>query len=309
MYDVVIAGGGPAGLNAALQLGRAQRGLLLSDGHVPRNPGHTVHGFLTRDGARPGELRNLGRQEVGAYPGVELTDALLVAAHAEDDGGFAARFSDGRETHARKILLATGVADQLPAIDGLAELWGVGAFNCPYCSAWEIRGRPLAVLGNDEVAAMMAVHLTQWSPKVVFCTNGTAEISPELGMMLQAHEIATVEDPIRRLDHEAGVKVHFDGHDPVSVAGVFLHPEFRQHSDLPQRLGCTLQEDGTVQVDDYGQTGAPGVYAAGDMARKPSMPMPSAHVVNAASNGSMAGVAIDQELATENAKARVQQLM
>lgn len=304
MYDVVVVGGGPAGLNASLQLGRARRSVVVSDGQVPRNPGHGVHGFLTRDGIRPDELRAAGRREIAAYPGVEFRDTSAVAAGGLDGGTYAVQFADGSEARARKVLLASGVTDQLPAIEGLAGIWGVRAFNCPYCSAWEVRDQPLSVIGSDDMAAMMATHLTQWSPRVYLCANGDAEISQELQMMLQAHDIDVIEEPVERIE-ETGTGVRIHGRSPITVASVFLHPAVRQRSDLAQQLGCTLQDDGTVQVDDFGQTGVPGVYAAGDMSRKPSMPLPSMHVVNAASNGSMAAVAMDQEIATEDAQARM----
>jgi thioredoxin reductase len=173
--DVVIVGGGPAGLNAALTLGRARRSVLLVDSGRPRNaPAQAVHGFLTRDGLPPAELRRIGRQQLAAYPTVEVrdTEVLDVRIVGEPSGGFLVTLAEGSVTRARRLLLATGLVDQLPPIDGLAELWGNSVLHCPYCHGFEVRGQALAVLGGDPRAIQLAAHLTRFSPDVALCTNG-----------------------------------------------------------------------------------------------------------------------------------------
>ncbi len=139
MYDAIVVGGGPAGLSAALLLGRSRRSVLVCDGGEARNAAsHASHSFLTRDGTPPLELRRIGREQLSTYPAVQLTTAVVVDARAED-GHFVAVLDDGQRVETRTLVLATGVRDELPAIDGLAALWGRGVFHCPYCDGWEVR--------------------------------------------------------------------------------------------------------------------------------------------------------------------------
>jgi thioredoxin reductase len=302
MFDVVIVGGGPAGLNAALLLGRARRRVLLCDAGAPRNaPVAHVHGFLSRDGLPPAELRRIAREQLGAYGSLELREVQVEAADAARDGeGFVVTLADGTRERARRLLLASGVVDQLPAIDGLAGLWGRGVFNCPYCDGWEVRDQPLAVLGADQRALQLTLHLTRWSDDVVWCSNGPlpAPLEEAGRAQLAARGVRLHQDPIVRLEGADGqlARVVFASGGPLERRAVFLHPPTRQRSDLPGQLGCVLLEDGSVSVGDFGQTSVPGVFAAGDMARRPTMPVPGAQVVIAAAEGAIAAVAIDQDL-------------
>ncbi len=298
MLDVVIAGSGPAGLSAALMLGRARRSVLLCDSGQPRNAGvQAMHGFLSRDGMDPAALRQAGRDQLKAYPTVQLR-AAAVQAVTGDAEGFTVSLTDRTTEQARRLLLATGVADQLPPIPGLAELWGRGVFNCPYCDGWEVRDQPLAVLASDPPNLQLALHLTRWSPDVLLCGSGAGELDDDARRLLAAHKVQLREEPIARLDGQNGTleRIVFAEGEPVERAAAFLHAPTRQRSDLPGQLGCTLGEDGSVLVDDLGQTSVPGVFAAGDMARRPSMPLPGAQVVIAAAEGAIAAVAIDQML-------------
>src|SRR6266536_1182932 len=281
MLDVVIVGGGPAGLSAALILGRARRNVLLCDSGQPRNAGvHAMHGFLSRDGTDPAALRQTGRDQLRAYPTVQM------------------RATDGTTEQARRLLLATGVADQLPPIPGLAQLWGRGVFNCPYCDGWEVRDQPLAVLASDLRNFQLALQLTRWSPDVLLASNGPAGLDDDARRLLAAHSVQLREEPIARLDGGDGRlgRIVLATGEPVARAAAFLHAPTRQRSDLPRQLGCTLLEDDSVMVDDLGQTSVPGVFAVGDMARRPSMPVPGAQVIIAAAEGAIAAVAIDQML-------------
>jgi len=298
MLDVVIVGGGPAGLSAALMLGRARRNVLLADSGQPRNAAvHAMHGFLSRDGTDPAALRQTARDQLGAYPTVRVRD-LAIQAVVRDAEQFTISLADGSSEQARRLLLATGVADQLPPIPGLAELWGRGVFNCPYCDGWEVRDQPLAVLAADPRNVQLALQLTRWSPDVLLCSNGPAELDGDARRLLGAHKVALREEPIARLDggDDRLERIVFDDGEPVTRVAAFLHAPTRQRSDLPRELGCTTLEDDSVLVDDLGQTSVPGVFAAGDMARRPSMPLPGAQVVIAAAEGAIAAVAIDQQL-------------
>jgi thioredoxin reductase len=301
MLDVVIVGGGPAGLSAALMLGRARRTVLLADSGQPRNAGvHAMHGFLSRDGMDPAALRQAGRDQLEPYPTVQVR-ATQVQAVTGDAEQFTVDLGDGTTEQARRLLLATGVIDQFPPIPGLADLWGRGVFNCPYCDGWEVRDQPLAVLAADPRNFQLALHLTRWSPDVLLCTNGTAELDEDARGLLEAHRVQLRKEPIARLDGGDGrlERVVFASGEPAARVAAFLHAPTRQRSDLPSQLGCTLLEDGSVMVDDLGQTSVPGVLAVGDMARRPSMPVPGAQVVIAAAEGAIAAVAIDQTLALQ----------
>jgi thioredoxin reductase len=301
MLDVVIVGGGPAGLNAALMLGRARRSVLLCDSGQPRNATvHAMHGFLSRDGMDPAALRQTARDQLGTYPTVQVRDVAVDAATADGER-FTLTLSDGNSEHARRLLLATGVVDQLPPIPGLEELWGRGVFNCPYCDGWEVRDQPLAVMAADARNLQLALHLTRWSPDVLLCTNGTTGLDDDTRRLLDAHKVQLREEPIARLEGGEGrlERIVFADGEPAERAAGFLHAPTRQRSDLPSQLGCTLLEDGSVMVDDLGQTSVPGVLAAGDMARRPSMPVPGAQVVIAAAEGAIAAVAIDQTLSLQ----------
>src|SRR4051794_2474530 len=170
MYDVIVAGGGPAGLSAALMLGRCRRRVLLCDLGEPRNRrSHALHGYLTRDGIAPGQLNALGREELHTY-GIELRHAGVTDAKWGTDRFHVTVGADAED--ARFLLLATGVVDDLPAVSGLDECYGRSVFHCPYCDGWEWRDRGLAVLGRGREAARTALALKTWSSDVVLFTNG-----------------------------------------------------------------------------------------------------------------------------------------
>jgi thioredoxin reductase len=211
---------------------------------------------------------------------------------------FTVTLADGSSEQARRLLLATGLADQLPPVPGLPERWGRGVFNCPYCDGWEVRERPLAVLAADARNLRLALQLTRYSPDVLLCGNGADELDDDARGLLAANKVQLRAEPIARLEGGDGrpLRIVFADGEPVARAAAFLHAPTRQASDLPSELGCTLGEDGAVLVDDLGQTSVPGVFAAGDLARRPSMPLPGAQVVIAAAEGAVAAVAIDQQL-------------
>ncbi len=298
MCDVVIAGGGPAGLNAALILGRVGRPALLADDGTPRNaPSAAVHGFLSRDGADPAEIREAGHAELGRYPSIRTRDITVESAVPTTDG-FEVTTADGATTQARRLLLATGVKDELPPIDGLARLWGQGVYHCPYCHGWEAREQEIAVLGGDDHAAHLALNLARLGCDVILCTNGPLEASDAARTALTTRQIRICDDPVSKVEGEPGryIRLHLAPGWSLERRALFLHPLPRQRSDLAQKLGCTLLDDGSVQVNELGQTTLPGVYAAGDTCRTPAMPYPAAQVIMAAAQGARAAVVIDQEL-------------
>lgn len=297
MFDVIIAGGGPAGLQAALVLGRARRRALLCDTDEPRNSvTGVIHGFLTRDGVDPADLRRTAEEELSHYPTVEIRPVAITDAQLED-GQFTVALGDGVQESADRLILATGVVDELPAIPGLDGLWGRSVFHCVYCDGYERREQPLAVLDASAGGGFYALQLTGWSSDVVLCTNGATEISDEDLAALTERGIPVREAPIVRLeDTDDGVTIVFADDPPLERHAIFVRPPTHQRSNLAAQLGCNTLEDDSIEVNDFGQTSVPGVFAAGDMSRRPAMPFPAAQAIHAASAGGIAAAVADMEL-------------
>jgi thioredoxin reductase len=300
MYDVIIVGGGPAGLNAALVLGRAQRQTLLCDLAEPRNRQvRATNGFLSRDGIAPAELRRIADDQLVPYPAVERRRVGVDRIEIHPDG-FHASLGDGSTLTARRVILATGVIDELPAVDGLAERWGISALNCPYCDGWEVRDQPLAVLGADEKNVRLALVLTRYTTDVQLCTNA-GELAPEHAELLRRRGVAVLTEPAVRLEGPGTDlrQIVFADGSTLERRYVFCHAPTRQPSSIPDDLGLELLDDGSIQVDDLGQTSVPGVFAAGDIARRPTMPLPGAQIAIAAGEGVTAAISLDQLLSLE----------
>ncbi|KPL85576.1 NAD(P)/FAD-dependent oxidoreductase [Herpetosiphon geysericola] len=297
MLDVIIVGGSVAGLSAALVLGRARRNVVVLDSQQPRNaqsPG--VHNFLSRDGILPAELRQIGRDQLKPYPSVEVRFAT--AEHAQAiDGGFVVTLDDGSELRSRKLLIASGVIDELPAIEGMAELWGSSVFHCPYCHGWEVRDQPLAVLVSDADRLFhVATLLQNWSSDLVVCTNGEAQLSPEQRRILAKLNLPIREDRLVGIEQANGQLTHlvFDQGEPLARSGLLIGVPQRQRSQLPAQLGCEVSDNpqmpNLIKVQMLGQTSVPGVYAAGDATAGMQQ------AINAAAGGAMAGAGINHEL-------------
>lgn len=289
MFDVVIVGGGTAGLSAALVLGRARRRVLVCSAGPARNaPAHAAHGFFSRDGVPPADLLRAGREQLAPYATAEVRD-LAVCDVTGTAGRFEVALADGSREQCRRVLFATGVADELPDIPGLRDLWGSGVFHCPYCHGWEVRDEPLAVYGNDAAALHLALLLPQWSPDVVLLTDGRPCFTDEERLRLHRRGVAIYEEPVLRLEGRHGRLDHivFATGDGITRRGLFLRAPQRQRSDLPARLGCAIV-DGHVQVDARGQTSVPGIYAAGDMTKTPFQ-----QLIVAAADGALAGAIIN----------------
>lgn len=296
-FDVIIVGGGPAGLSAALVLGRSRRQVLVCDSGKPRNTvSHAAHGFFSRDGIPPAELLQIGREQLRLYNSVKFqTGEVIDAEHLGNH--FQVTLNNGTQFLTRKLLLATGVRDILPSIEGFAELWGSSIFHCPYCHGWEVRDQPLAIYGKGEVGFEKALMLTGWSHDLILCSDGSAELSDEQRQQLLNWGIQIHEEKIARLEHKDGALtgIALTTGEVIPRHGVFLHPEFCQHSDLPAKLGCEFTSRGTVQVNESKQTSVPGVYVAGDAATHPL-----SAVGLAATEGALSAFAINRALIEEN---------
>jgi thioredoxin reductase len=298
-FDVVIVGAGPAGLSAALILGRCRRRVLVCDSGSPRNAAsHALHGFLTRDGIEPAEFLRIGREQLRQYPTikfqhVEVKDAQRV------DSGFTLTLDDSTGVSCDKLLLATGVIDRLPAVEGLLPLYGRSVFHCPYCDGWEMRDRPLAIYGAGKNGAGLALEMTLWSHDLVLCTDGPAEIPKDEMPRLQQNNIKIYDTPIRRLigtDDGMLQQIEFTTGERLARDGMFFSTGNDQRSHLAERLGCTSNEDGVVDTGDYEITNVPGVYVAGDASRLVQL------VIVAAAEGAKAAFAINQELLKRDLK-------
>ena len=291
MFDVVIVGGGPAGLNAALVLGRCRRRVLLCDAGRPRNArARELHGFLTRDGAPPLDLLRLGREELRPY-GVE-TRAVTVTGIERRADGFAISLADGNDVTARMVLVASGVQDDLPDVPGMEECYGTSVHHCPYCDGWEARDKRIAVIGPGNGGAGFALSLKTWSDQVMLCSNGPSRLKPEQRTQLAQQAIEIHESRITALDHEDGHVRHLVMTDTARIPcdKVFLVTHQRPQCQLPKQLGCPVTPRGLVKTDRFGHTGVPGLYVVGDASRDVQF------AIVAAAEGAKAAVAINQAL-------------
>lgn len=300
-YDVVIVGGGAAGLSAALVLARARRRVAVVDAGEPRNaPAAHMQGFLSRDGMPPGELLRVGRAEVESYGGI-LVDgsATRVVRHA--DGTFGVLLADGTALVARRLLVATGLRDEVVDVPGVAERWGKDVLHCPYCHGHEVRDRALAVLAGKPMSVEHALLIRQWSEDVVYFTHSTRLSSDDRGR-LTARGIRIVEGEVRRVavedDQVIGVELT-DGRF-VPRSHVFVRPAFASNSGLLDALGARTGAQGWVVVDQVGATSVPGVWAVGNAVN------PRAQVITAAGEGSAAAIAINADLVDDDVRAAVE---
>lgn len=297
MYDVIIVGAGPAGLSAALMLGRCRRRVLVCDSGRPRNAAsHAMHGYLTRDGIPPREFLALGRAQLQQYETVQILDVEVTGASCEGESRFSVTLATGRTHKARKLLLATGVVDRVPTLPGFAELYGRSVFHCPYCDGWELREQPWAVYGKGERAYGLALELTAWTRDVVVCTDGPAEMTAQQRSGLDRLGIAIREEPVVRLEGAEGVlaRVVFASGEPLPRRALFFTTGQEQRSELALTLGCEFNDKGTVRTGKYETTHLPGLYVAGDASRAVQW------VVVAAAEGAEAAFAINTDLLRED---------
>ncbi|MEV7238154.1 NAD(P)/FAD-dependent oxidoreductase [Streptomyces sp. NPDC051020] len=298
VHDVVVVGAGAAGLNAALLLGRARRRAVVIDAGEPRNaPAAHMHGFLSRDGLPPAALLDLGRAEIARY-GVQLLRGRV----EQIDHGYYVRMAGGVVLKARRVLIATGLRDELPDIPGVRERWGRDLLHCPYCHAYEVRDQPLAVLGTHPGAVHQALLLRQWSDDVFFLPH-TLDLTAEDREQLKARGLHLLEGEIKQLvvddDRLRGIEL-VDGR-VVPRAAAFLFPRPVPHDELLTQLGCDKDDAGWVVTDRTGRTSVAGVWAVGNVVD------PRAQVVAAAGMGSAAAFAINTDLLDEDVDRTVEQ--
>jgi len=297
-YDVAIVGGGPAGLSAALFLGRCRRRVLLVDDGRPRNrAARAAHGLLTRDGASPDSLLRRGRADLKSYPSVTLRTGTAVTLSGFR-GAFQVGTADGTAITARRVLLATGVIDAVPQIAGLDALYGSTVHHCPYCDAFEHADRPLAQYGRGRPGVDAALVLRAWSDDVVLVTDGHPLGARERARCARQGVMVRTA-PIRRLVGRDGrlQRIVFRRGTDLPRAALFFATGQRQRSPLARRIGCEFTPDGAVATDEHETTGVPGVYVAGDASHREQK------VVVAAAEGAQAAIKIHESLWAEDLRA------
>lgn len=298
VFDVVIVGGGPAGLNAAVVLGRCRRQVLLFDTGNQRNRrSHGIHNFLTRDNMLPPDFIEQAKAEAKKY-GVAFKNVEVTNATKMKNGRFSITDKNGNTWYAKKLLLATGLSDRLPAIEGLQELYGTSVFHCPYCDGWEVRDKKIGLYARNRNGVELALSLLTWSNSVTYLTDGRFYLKPHETQLLKAHDIPIITEPIQKLQSAKGKlrNILFKNNKKQACDAMFFVNGYSQQSKLVEELGCTISKKKVVLTNRLQQANIAGVYVAGDAAKDMHF------VVVAAAEGAKAAVNINKELQKEERK-------
>ncbi|GAB2527867.1 NAD(P)/FAD-dependent oxidoreductase [Rufibacter soli] len=294
MYDVLIVGGGPAGLSAAMLLGRCMRKVALFDTGQYRNSySHAMNGFISRDGTPPQEFLELARKDLEKYE-VEFKQKRIVQITKEGEL-FKACDQDNQVYISRKVLLATGLCDRWPKLEGAEPFYGTSIHHCPYCDGFESKNKPLAAYGKNRDAIGLSLSLKTWSSDVMLFTDGTKRLTREDRELLARNKVQVNLLPIERLEGEGGQlqRMVLKNGEVENREALFFATGSDQHSDLAAQLACDFTSKGVVKTYKHQQTNIPGLYVAGDAARDMQL------VIVAAAEGTKAGVAINMELQKE----------
>lgn len=293
LWDVIVIGGGPAGLSAALTLGRCRRRVLVCDTGLYRNrASRHMHSFLSRDGIPPKEFLQICREQLKPYDCVSLRSATVADATRDGDE-FEVVLEDGTHERSRTLLLATGVADEVPKLPGIEQFYGCSVHHCPYCDGWEWRDQTISVYGHGDKGAELALMLKQWTAHVVLLTNAEGSESEEMRGRLGKHGIQIREARIARLEGRDAFleRIVFEDGSALECKALFFSTGQHQRSPLATRLGCEFTSKGGVEAYDYEvATNVPGLYVAGDASRDVQL------VIVAAAEGTKAAFAINKAL-------------
>jgi thioredoxin reductase len=295
VFDCAIIGGGPAGLNAALVLGRARRNTILFDNNNPRNAvTQESHGFITRDGIKPQEFREIAHKDIAKYPSVIYEKKEIISITKK--GQLFELVASNKELYQSKtIIISTGLKDVLPDIENISDYYGKSLFNCPYCDGWEMRDKPLVVIIEEQKAqSFQFIQIVyNWSKDLIVCNNGKSILNPEQKRLIQNKDIKIMENKIKNFEGKDGQmeKIHFESGDSVIRKGGFVAPQPIQASDFAKKLGCEYNSLGGISVDFFGKTNVEGVYAAGD-----ASVFNPAQLIIAAADGLKAAAGVNRDL-------------
>ena len=291
-FDVIIIGGSYAGLSAAMALGRSLRKVLVIDSNLPcnRQTPHS-HNFLTQDGQTPSAITSKARKELSAYTTVTMISDKAVAGRNAGKG-FTITTASNSEFRSKKLVFATGIKDIMPEIPGFAECWGISVVHCPYCHGYELREKPTAIMANGERAFHLASLVNNLTKNLVVITSGKPEFTAEQLVKLKNHNIEIISSPVTEIEHVAGrmKRVIMATGRKIELLGMYAAPKFVQHSEIPESLGCELNENGYIKVDAFQKTSIPGVYACGDNSNMMRA------VANAVYSGNITGAMVNKEL-------------
>ena len=292
LHETIVVGGGPAGLSAALVLGRCMRRVLVCDSRAYRNErSAALHCFVSQDGIPPSWLLQEARRQLQRYETVSIQAATVTGVDRRR-GRFVLATGDGRELQARTLLVATGVVDELPPLEGIEPLFGRSVHVCPYCDGWEHRNAPIAAYGRGDKGAGLALLIRQWTDDVVLCTGGLPGLSDVQHHQLLRRGIAVREQPILKLHGEQGSlrAIEFRDGSRLPRQALFFNTGQHPRSPLLERLGCAFDDDGGVRCAETGETSIGGVFVAGDVSRDVQL------AIIAAAEGARAALAINKRL-------------
>ncbi len=294
-YDVLIIGGSYSGLSAAMSLARSMRSVLVIDSGEPCNRQTPyTHNFLTQDGNSPDEIRTVAKSELELYEHMTFANTKAEAANRIPNG-FEVETANGVYYKGRKLLLASGVRDILPKVEGIAECWGISVLHCPYCHGYEVKNEKTILIANGTAAFEAAKVISHWTKDLIILTNGKSKLKPDQLDLLELRGIPVVESRVRSLVHQNG-KVNTvlctDG-TSYDTTTVYAQSKTEQHAPLAKELGCKFNRHGLIKVDVLQKTSEPGIYACGDNSSK------GRSVAVAVAAGSVAGIFINKELVDE----------
>jgi thioredoxin reductase len=270
--------------------------VLLCDRGTPRSwASKAIYGFLTRDGIDPRQFRTIAQRELRRYPTIEYISTEVTRAAKLADGSFSIQLG-GRQVRCRKVLIATGLMDQLPPIEGIERFFGTSVFQCPYCDGWELRGKPVAVYGKGSRGLEMARAMTAWSDDIVLCTHGPSRLSRSDRLALSRHDIPVYEQPIVRLAGTRGrlEALEFAGGAALARVALFFDTRCIPQSHLAESLGCQFNARGGIRCGQYEATNVPGVFAAGNVTKDVQLS------IVAAAEGARAAFGINRSLTRED---------
>ncbi|MEK5336549.1 NAD(P)/FAD-dependent oxidoreductase [Bacillus sp. FSL M8-0166] len=294
LLDCAIIGGGPAGLSAALVVGRGRKQVIVFDDELPRNRvTQESHGFITNDGMTPFEIRQAGEADLQKYPHIQMKRSRIVDIQKKEES-FTLLTHEGDTFEAKKIILATGLQDILPEIEGIHDVYGKTLFSCPFCDGWELKDKALALIAENQRALHMAKLLSNWTKDLIVFTNGHM-LAEEDKALLTAHSIQVIDVPIVSIDHDNGQlrSLQLANGEIVNRKGGFVASEFKQSAPFAEKLGCQMTKNAGIETDILGRTTVSGVFACGDNLGGP------AQLVLAAAAGSQAGMGVIHELVQE----------